>query len=362
MERDLRTLQKIGNVTSNASLQRPEIHVDVDFARAADLGVTTAAMASAIRVATAGDFEVQLPKLNLPQRQIPIRVRLAPSLRHDLDAITQLRLPAWSGQVPLSAVADVRLGSGPAQIDRLDRNRNVTIQVELAGRTVGQVLAEVDRLPSVQHLPPGINRPASGEAERMAEVFGGFGTAMLTGVVCIYIVLVLLFHDFLQPATILAALPLSVGGAFAALLLTHNSFSMPSIIGVLMLMGIVTKNSILLVEYAVMARREHGLVRHEALLDACRKRVRPILMTTIAMVAGMLPIALGWGAEPSFRSPMAIAVIGGLLTSTLLSLLVIPVVFTFIDDLVGLVRQAGQWMHRTNHGGHRELGAARAEG
>ncbi len=356
VERDLRTLPRVGNVTSNASLQRPEIHVDVDFARAADLGVTTAAIATAIRVATAGDFAVQLPKLNLPQRQIPIRVRLDPELRRDLDAIAQLRLPAWSGQVPLSAVAGVRLSSGPAQIERLDRNRNITIQVELAGRTVGEVLAEVDQLPSLLRLPPGIERPASGDAERMAEAFGGFGTAMLTGVLCIYIVLVLLFHDFLQPATILAALPLSVGGAFAALLLTHNSFSMPSIIGVLMLMGIVTKNSILLVEYAVMARREHGLARREALLDACHKRARPILMTTIAMVAGMLPIALGWGAEPSFRSPMAIAVIGGLLTSTLLSLLVIPVVFTFIDDLVGILRRAGDWMHRANHGRQSEAG------
>jgi multidrug efflux pump subunit AcrB len=184
----------------------------------------------------------------------------------------------------------------------------------------------------------------------MAEVFSGFGSAMLTGILAIYIVLVLLFHDFLQPATILAALPLSVGGAFAALLLTHNSFSMPSVIGLLMLMGIVTKNSILLVEYAVMARREHGMSRHEALVDACRKRARPILMTTIAMIAGMLPIALGIGAEPSFRAPMAIAVIGGLLTSTLLSLLVIPVVFTYVDDLLAVLRRIGRSLHRANRG------------
>jgi multidrug efflux pump subunit AcrB len=350
VERELRTLPNVGNITSNASLQRPEIHVTVDYGRAADLGVTTAAMASAVRVATAGDFEVQLPKLNLPQRQIPIRVRLDQGMRQDLEAIAQLRVASHSGQVPLSAVADVSLRSGPAQIDRLDRNRNVTIDVELAGRPVGEVLAEVNRLPSLATLPPGISRPTSGDAERMAEVFSGFGSAMLTGILAIYIVLVLLFHDFLQPATILAALPLSVGGAIAALLLTHNSFSMPSVIGLLMLMGIVTKNSILLVEYAVMARREHGLPRHEALVDACRKRARPILMTTIAMIAGMLPIALGIGAEPSFRAPMAIAVIGGLLTSTLLSLLVIPVVFTYVDDLLGLLRRLGRSLHRANRG------------
>ncbi len=344
LERDLRTLPRIGNITSNASLQRPEIHLDVDFSAAADLGVTTAAMAAAIRVATAGDFEVQLPKLNLPQRQVPIRVRLDPELRQDLDAIAQLRVAAKGGLVPLSTLAKVGLNSGPAQIDRLDRSRNVTFQIELAGRAVGAVLADVERLPAIQHLPSGVRRPAAGDAERMAEVFGGFGSAMLTGILCIYIVLVLLFHDFLQPATILTALPLSVGGAFAALLLAQHSFSLPSVIGVLMLMGIVTKNSILLVEYAVMARRERGLERRDALIDACRKRARPILMTTIAMVAGMLPVALGLGAEPSFRSPMATAVIGGLLTSTLLSLLVIPVVFTLVDDLVALSRRAIRWL------------------
>ncbi len=157
---------------------------------------------------------------------------------------------------------------------------------------------------------------------------------MLIGVMCIYVVLVILFHDFLQPATILAALPLSVGGALIALLLTHNSFSMPSIIGLLMLMGIVSKNSILLVEYAVMARRERGMNRFDALMDDCHKRARPILMTSIAMAAGMMPIALGIGADPSFRSPMAIAVIGGVITSTFLSLLVIPVIFTYVDDLL----------------------------
>jgi multidrug efflux pump subunit AcrB len=144
--------------------------------------------------------------------------------------------------------------------------------------------------------------------------------------------LVLLFHDFLQPITILGALPLSIGGAFVALLLTGKSFSMPSLIGLIMLMGIVTKNSILLVEYAIVARRG-GVSRTDALLDACHKRARPIVMTTIAMIAGMFPIAIGWGSDPSFRSPMSIAVMGGLLTSTILSLLVIPAMFTYVDDV-----------------------------
>jgi len=158
---------------------------------------------------------------------------------------------------------------------------------------------------------------------------------MAIGVLCIYGVLVLLFKDFLQPATILAALPLSIGGAFVALLVTHNAMSMPSMIGLIMLMGVVTKNSILLVEYAIVARRD-GMSRFDALVDACHKRSRPIVMTTIAMGAGMLPLAFGLGADPSFRAPMAIAVIGGLITSTLLSLLVVPAVFTYIDDIARL--------------------------
>ena len=338
VERDLRSLSGIGNVTSGASLQRPEIQIRPDFARAADLGVTTAALAGAVRVATSGDFAVNLPKLNLPQRQIPIRVRLDKAMRQDLEAIAQLRVPGKAGPVPLSAVADLSLGSGPAQINRVDRQRNVNIDVELGGRLIGAVMAEADALPSLATLPPGVHRVQQGDAQRMAELFSSFGTAMLIGVLFIYVVLVLLFHDFLQPVTILAALPLSLGGAFIALLATGNSFSMPSIIGLLMLMGIVTKNSILLVEYAVVARRERGMERLPAILDACHKRARPILMTTIAMGAGMLPVALGLGADPSFRSPMAIAVIGGLITSTFLSLLVIPVVFTYVDDLLNLLR------------------------
>ena len=155
---------------------------------------------------------------------------------------------------------------------------------------------------------------------------------MATGVLCIYVVLVLLFKDFVQPVTILAALVLSVPGAILALFITRTALSMPAMIGMIMLMGVATKNSILLVEYAIMARREFGLSRLEALLDACHKRARPIVMTTVAMGAGMLPIAIGFGTDPSFRAPMAIVVIGGLITSTFLSLLVIPVVFTYVDD------------------------------
>lgn len=337
VERDLRTLKGVGNVKSSASLVRPEVHITPDYAKAASIGVTTQAISDAVRVATSGDFEFNLPKLNLPQRQIPIRVRMAREFREDIEVLRQLRVMGKSGWVNLGTIADIRFGSGPSQISRLDRQRYLSFSVEMGDRNMGEVMAEVAELPSLKKLPPGIERPMSGDAERMSELFGSFGTAMLIGVFCIYVVLVLLFHDFLQPVTILAALPLSVGGTLVALLVTNNSFSMPSIIGILMLMGIATKNSILLVEYAIVARNEKGLNRTQALLDACNKRARPIMMTTIAMTAGMLPVALGLSAEPSFRSPMAIAVIGGLITSTLLSLLVIPVVFTYVDDLYRLL-------------------------
>ena len=333
VERDLRTLQGLGNVTSSASLLRPEIIIRPDFARMADLGVTAANIAETVRVATAGDYSVALAKLNLPQRQVPIRVMMLESARDDLDVLARLPVPGKNGNVMLGNVADISMNSGAAQINRLDRSRMVSISIELSGRQLGDVFAEVGNLPSMKSLPPGVKRAETGDAERMNELFGSFGLAMLTGVMCVYIVLVLLFKDFLQPVTILAALPLAMGGAFVALLLTNSSFSMPSLIGLLVLMGIVTKNSILLVEYAIVARRDHGMNRYDALLDACHKRARPIVMTTIAMGAGMLPIAMGLGSDPSFRSPMATAVIGGLITSTLLSLLVVPVVFTYVDDV-----------------------------
>nr|WP_315253553.1 efflux RND transporter permease subunit [uncultured Duganella sp.] len=330
-ERELRTLQGVGNVRSTASLVRPEIIVKPDFAKAADLGVTAASIGQTVRVATAGDYDTDLTKMNLPERQVPIRVKLPDAVRADLDAIGRLTVPGKNGPVLLATVAEITMESGPAQINRLNRSRNVTLEVELGKRTLGEVNTEARALPALKNLPPSVKIAELGDTQEMAALFASFGLAMLIGVLCIYCVLVLLFKDFMQPATILAALPLSIGGAFVALLITNSALSMPSMIGLIMLMGIVTKNSILLVDYAILARQA-GMGRFEALVDACHKRSRPILMTTIAMGAGMLPLALGWGADPSFRSPMAITVIGGLITSTLLSLLVVPAVFTYVDD------------------------------
>jgi len=330
---ELRTLAGIGNVVSNSSLMRPEIVVRPDFARAADLGVTSASIAETLRVATNGDYEQQLSRLNLPERQIPIVVKLQDEARQDLAQLSRLVVPGTHGPVMLGNIASVTLQSGPTQIDRYDRQRNITFEIELAGQPLGKVDAAVKALPSIVHLPEGVVMAPIGDAEAMQELFASFGLAMFTGVLCIYIVLVLLFKDFTQPVTILGALVLSIPGAFLALFLTRTAMSMPAMIGIVMLMGIATKNSILLVEYAIVSRRERGMERGEALLDACRKRVRPIVMTTLAMGAGMLPVALQLGAsDGSFRSPMAIVVIGGLITSTLLSLLVIPVLFTYVDD------------------------------
>ena len=334
VERELRTIPGIGAVASTASLVRPELIVRPDFARAADLGVTSAAIAETLRIATTGDYAQELAKLNLSERQVPVVVRLTDAARDDLQTLKRLPVPGARGPVPLENFATLEMGSGPAEIARYDRLRNVNLEIELNGRELGEIEQAALALPGLRTLPPGIVLTPAGDAEAMGELASGFGLAMLTGVLCIYIVLVLLLKDFVQPVTILTALVLSVPGASLALFLTGSALSMPSMIGVILLMGIVTKNSILLVDYVILARREHGLARRDALIDACRKRVRPIVMTTVAMGAGMMPIALGWGADPSFRAPMAIVVIGGLITSTFLSLLVIPVVYSYLDDAV----------------------------
>lgn len=348
--KDLRRIPGLGNIASSAGLARNEIILRPDFAKAADLGVSSAAIADTLRVATVGDYDQLLSKLNLEQRQIPIVVKLSKDIREDLGQLERLTVPGSKGPVLLNQIVNIEQGSGPAQVNRINRARSVTIDVELSGTQLGDLTAQVAKLPSIQNLPAGVHQVAQGDEEMMNELFASFGAAMVAGVLAIYVVLVLLFKDFFQPVTILAALPLSLGGAFVGLLLAGQSFTLSSLIGLIMLMGIATKNSILLVDYAIEARRgqtgPEGVVVHEpmgrvqALVDACHKRSRPVIMTTLAMGAGMLPVALGFGsADPSFRSPMAVAVIGGLITSTVLSLLVIPAVYTIVDDLEGWLRK-----------------------
>lgn len=339
VEQELRTIPGIGAVTSSATLTRPELVVRPDPARAADLGVTTAAIADTLRIATTGDYSHALAQLNLGQRQVPAVVRLPADARTDLELLARLHVPGARGPVMLGSVASLSIESGPAMISRFDRQRNINFEIELNQQPLGEVEAQALALPSLQNLPPGVIQTTVGDADAMNELFASFGLAMATGVLCIYFVLVLLFRDFVQPGTILVALVLSVPGAFLALYLAGMAITMPSMIGLIMLMGIATKNSILLIDYVIIARRDHGLGRIESVLDGCRKRARPIIMTTIAMCAGMLPIAIGLGMDPSFRAPMAVVVIGGLITSTFLSLLVVPVVYSLVDDAKQALRR-----------------------
>ncbi|PKG36520.1 MULTISPECIES: efflux RND transporter permease subunit [Psychrobacter] len=335
---DIRALPSAGSVTSDRSLPRQELTVTPNRLAMADKGVTTQDIATTLRIATVGDYEQRLSKLNLDTRQIPIVVRLPDIAKQNVSQLEGLYVPNTqpAGQgVRVGEVASLNFGTGPAQINRLDRERAITITVQPASGELGDLVQAVKSTPTMQQLPSSITVIDQGQAENMAELFSGFIIAMSVGVVCILGVLILLFGRLLQPFTILMALPLSIGGAFVGLVITNSSLSMPSMIGFIMLMGIATKNSILLVDYALIAQRR-GMARFEAIIDACHKRARPIIMTTIAMGAGMLPLVFGWGdADPTFRRPMAAAVLGGLVTSTLLSLVVIPVVYTLMDDLSG---------------------------
>ncbi|MES1965876.1 efflux RND transporter permease subunit [Psychrobacter sp. AH5] len=333
---DIRKLPMAGDVTSDRSLPRQELTVTPDRLAMADLGVTTQDIATTLRIATVGDYEQQLSKLNLDTRQIPIVVRLPDVAKENVNQLEGLYVPSNNPAaqgVRVSEVASLDFGTGPAQIKRLDRERAISITVQPGDGELGELVQAVKNTTTMQNIPSSITIIDQGQAENMAELFSGFVIAMSVGIICILGVLILLFGKLLQPFTILMALPLSIGGAFVGLVITNSSLSMPSMIGFIMLMGIATKNSILLVDYAIIAQNR-GLARFDAIIDSCRKRARPIIMTTIAMGAGMLPLVFGWGdADPTFRRPMAAAVLGGLVTSTLLSLVVIPVVYTLMDDV-----------------------------
>ncbi|GAA0649477.1 efflux RND transporter permease subunit [Brevundimonas lenta] len=342
IEAEMRTVPGLANVVNTASIARPEILVTPRPDQAALMGVSTSDISQTIRVATIGDIDQNLPKFNLGDRQVPIRLQLTSAAREDLAVLENLRVPtATGGAVPLSSVADIQFGAGPSQVQRQDRARIATITAELDGVRSGEADAAVKKLPSVKNLPTGVRQTPAGDQEFIQEMITGFAVAFLTGILLMYAVLVLLFRSFAYPVTIMASLPLAIGGAFIALKIGGSSFSISSLIGVLMLMGIAAKNSILLVDYIVMAEKD-GMKRHSAIMDAAHKRARPILMTTFAMGAGMLPVAMGWGADVEFRQPMAIAVVGGLISSTFLSLLFIPPIFTIVDDIAGwIVRKFG---------------------
>jgi multidrug efflux pump subunit AcrB len=340
----MKRIPLISNVISETSLDRPELRVQPRADLAARLGVSTESLSETIRVATIGDVGPALAKFDAGDRLVPIRVQLEDTARADFQILEQLRVPLGGGRggVPLSVVADIKLDQGPTSINRYDRERQATVAADLVGTAaLGDALKKIYELPVMKSLPKNVSVKQSGDAESLNELADGFATAISAGLMMVYAVLVLLFGTFLQPITILFSLPLSIGGAILALLLTGKQLTTPVWIGILMLMGIVTKNAIMLVEFAVEAIRE-GKPREVAIIDAGMKRARPIVMTTVAMVAGMMPSALAFGAGGEFRSPMALAIIGGLIFSTALSLLFVPAMFMMMDDVGQLAWRFGR--------------------
>jgi multidrug efflux pump subunit AcrB len=337
LENEIKNLGYLSGITSTASLEQQEIQVFPNITQASERGVSTHSIGETLRIALSGDYDQVLAKLNLDQRQINIRVMLPPDLRQDTNTLGNLRIKSRDGLVPLKSIARIELGSATAQISRIDRQQQITISADLGGHALGDVINAVNALPAMKNLPASVQVIEGGDAEIMTDLFIGFLIAFLTGIFCVYAVLVLLFKNWLQPITILSAVPLSLGGAFIALLIADSELGLPAFIGLVMLLGIVTKNSILLVDFALIGLQEKPTNKSNAILDACAKRARPILMTSVAMIAGMLPLAIGLNGD-SFRQPMAITVIGGLITSTALSLLVVPVVFSYVTGFERLVK------------------------
>ncbi|MBS0395159.1 MAG: efflux RND transporter permease subunit, partial [Proteobacteria bacterium] len=331
---EMRGLKEIRDPRIDGDLPRPEIVIKPRFDLAAELGVTVQSISQTVRIATLGDIPQNVAKFSLADRQVPIRVSLKESSREDLSTIENLPVPTASGgSVPLKAVAEIRFGQGPATVRRYNQSRRLMIGADQApGVEFGDAQKKIDSLPAFKNLPPGVHKVDVGTGEFMAELFTNFALAVAAGVLMVFAVLVLLFARVFQPLTILFALPLALGGAVVALFIFRIPFSMSVIIGILMLMGIVAKNSILLVDFAIEEMRA-GRTRLQALLEAGHKRAQPIVMTSVAMIAGMLPTAFGLGDASSFRQPMAVAVIGGIITSTFLTLVIVPAAFTLVDDL-----------------------------
>jgi len=330
---EMGTLPFVRDARINNDLPRPEILVHPHLDLASQLGVTVESISETIRIATLGDLDQNSAKFSLADRQVPIRVSLLEDSRKSLTTLENLPVrTANGGTVPLKAVADISFGEGPTRVRRYNQSRRLFIDADLKGAELGPAMKAIYNLPTLKMLPQGVHRVDVGDAKYMNELIGNMAIAMGTGILMVFAVLVLLFARVLQPITIMISLALSIGGVVLALLITGFSASLWVFIGLLMLMGIVAKNSILLVDFAIEEMRA-GKDRLTAILEAGHKRARPIVMTTVAMVAGMLPVALGLGGDTAFRQPMAIAVIGGLITSTALTLVIVPAAFTLVDDV-----------------------------
>jgi len=330
---EMSTLPFVRDARINNDLPRPEILIHPHLDLASQLGVTVESISDTIRIATLGDLDQNSAKFSLADRQVPIRVSLIEDSRKSLSTLENLPVPtAAGGTVPLKAVADISFGEGPTRVRRYNQSRRLFIDADLKGKELGPAMKAIYDLPTLKNLPQGVHRVEVGDAKYMNELVTNMMIAMATGILMVFAVLVLLFARVLQPITIMVSLALSIGGVVLALVLTGFSASLGVFIGMLMLMGIVAKNSILLVDFAIEEMRA-GKDRLTAILEAGHKRARPIVMTTIAMVAGMLPVAAGLGGDTAFRQPMAIVVIGGLITSTALTLVIVPAAFTIVDDI-----------------------------
>ncbi len=325
-----------------ADLQRPELVVVPRLDLAAQLGVTTAALSQTIRIATLGEIDQNAAKFSLSDRQVPIRVKLPRASRQDLSTIENLPVPTTSGgYVPLSRVAEIRFGAGPTQIQRFNQSRRVFVGADLGeGVVKGPVSQAIQKLPIMQNLPQGVSNAPVGEDKFMMEMLTNFAIAVVSGIFLVFAVLVLLYKRFVSPLVNMTSLLLAPLGGVLALALYGEPISMPVYIGLLMLLGIVAKNSILLIDFAI-EEMAHGVPKRAAIIDAGHKRAQPIVMTTVAMTAGMVPTALSLSGDGAWRAPMGVVVIGGLILSTLLTLVLIPAGFSLAD---GFEKRVGPWL------------------
>jgi hydrophobic/amphiphilic exporter-1 (mainly G- bacteria), HAE1 family len=337
--KEMRSLKSVSDPRPSPPAPGPELIITPRPAEAARLNVDSRTLANVLRIATIGEIDAGVAKFSDGEQRVPIRVRLAESVRNDLDFISNLRVPTRDGRTtPLASVADIRMQSGPGKIVRFDRERQMSVEADLAvGSVIGTALQDVRALPAMKKLPAGIHQAEEGQTELIGDLVSGFILAVIAGIGLTFTVLVLLFRSFFKPVVIMGALPLSLLGAFAALKIFGLALDLPALIGLLMLLGLCAKNSILLVEFAIEEERA-GRPMRDALIDACAQRTRPIIMTSMAMIAGMLPTALGVGEGSEARQPMAIAVAGGMLTSTLLSLILVPVIYEIIDSFEMRIR------------------------
>ena len=331
---EMKGLKEIRAPRIEGDIPRPEIILKPRLDLAADLGVTTAALSQTIRIATLGDIDQNAAKFSLSDRQIPIRVLLSEDSRRSLATLENLPVPtANGGTVPLKSVAEIGFGSGPTELRRYNQTRRIVIGADLApGLVTGDAQAKIDALPAVKNMPQGIRKVIQGDAKWQAEMIQNFVIAVISGLMLVFATLVLLYRRFLSPLVNMSSLLLAPLGGLLGLLITGMEISMPVYIGLLMLLGIVAKNSILLVDFAI-EEMDQGVGKVEALIDAGRKRAQPIIMTTVAMVAGMVPTALSLTGDGAWRAPMGVVVIGGLILSTLLTLLIVPAGFSLADSI-----------------------------